>query len=400
MDRSRTHEPVRGFTLIEVAVVVAVIAALMTLGLSFLNAQLISSAKTITTKKQEAIKDALIAFLGTHQRLPCPDVPDLPVGSGIDGKEDRQGAIGSEICARPFGIVPYAALGLSREAAIDGWSNFFSYRVFQGIPTGAPADAAPLPEPCGTTADWTQKRCFGAGKNGGISVNGNAVTATPNDLTKTAIAVVISHGSNGLAAWVGATPTTRNVLPPDTQKTCEERRNADLGTPDCTAPSLPGNTYFLGGREDLDDVVTWIDAKEAINALAKQGAIKSAIAQINDDLQTLADMALGVKRASITISPPPSAPTGCDVPVNLNTVLASMRDPWGNSYVVNDASGGFPICIYSNGGGPEICAQPTCTTTVTPTAPPAPPNPPAICKSIDKVSFNAYLAKAGSEGCP
>lgn len=34
MDRSRPHEPAAGFTLIEVAVVVVIIGALMTLGLS------------------------------------------------------------------------------------------------------------------------------------------------------------------------------------------------------------------------------------------------------------------------------------------------------------------------------------------------------------------------------
>ena len=66
---------VGGFTLIEVAIVVAIIAVLMTLGLGFLSTQIESNAYSITKRRADIIKDALVAHLGAHRRLPCPIVP-------------------------------------------------------------------------------------------------------------------------------------------------------------------------------------------------------------------------------------------------------------------------------------------------------------------------------------
>ncbi len=379
--RPRTPQSVGGFTLIEIAIVVAVMTILLTLGLSLMNAQLSSTAYSVTKKRQEAIKDALIAYLGAHKHLPCPYGPITP-GMTINGVAPSQQG-NPPACPESFGVVPFATLGLSRETGEDGWGNLFSYQVY------ADTSAPPCPS---TKQDWGNAGCFGAGKAiaPAISVVDNTNADSPRPLTPNAIAVIISHGANGLGAW--AAQATPNALP----VSCEERKNANGDLSGC---SLPLGDYFKGERQNQDDVVAWVGGIEAINMLAKQGTIKSAIAQVNDDLQILVDRAIGIKRAGIALDPSsPPSPIGCNTSVKNSDPnnkslkdLDEIFDPWGEQYVVGEGSTNkLPICICSKGGGPTNCSE-SCS------LPPS-PNPPFI-KNIDRDLFNSYLAKAGLSGC-
>lgn len=62
---------VRGFTLIELSVVVVIVAMFLTLGLAALSSQLTSASYAETKKRQTLIKDALTAYLGANKRFPC-----------------------------------------------------------------------------------------------------------------------------------------------------------------------------------------------------------------------------------------------------------------------------------------------------------------------------------------
>lgn len=352
-----------GFSLIEMAIVVAIGATLLTLGLAALNSQSNSAGYSITKKRQDLIKDALIAHLGANKRFPCPYVPTI--GSAATGKAPPQSGA-PPACPQSFGTIPFATLGLAREIGEDGWGNLFSYQIY----SDAPAPACP-----GPGRDWGNKLCFGAGKIGGLTIKDGAA-----DLSSDLVAVVISHGANGLGAWVAA-QGSRNANPVN----CDEAHNAKIATvPGC---ALVANRYYKGESQANDDVVAYMIASDAILPLVKQGAINSAIAQVNTDLQILYDQKLGTKRAGISISGSPPAPTGCDTSVAGTS--PPPFDPWGNPYVVaEDGLGGFPICICS--GYSAAITSPTTCSIVPPTA---------ICKSIDKSSFNSYLAKAGSSGC-
>src|SRR3954471_8356995 len=110
-----------GFTLVEMAVVVLIAAILLTAGLSMVKSRLEAAQLDVTQKKQDAIKQALIAYLGRYKRLPCPD-------TNLDGREDRDPAppytCGLPGAAQSFGGVPYIDLGLDRSAALDGWEDY------------------------------------------------------------------------------------------------------------------------------------------------------------------------------------------------------------------------------------------------------------------------------------
>lgn len=110
-----------GFTLAEMAVVVFIMGIAMSMGLKMTNANLDNSAYSTTKAKQERIKIALIGYLRSNGVLPCPD-NSTGISTGV--------AAGScSASAQGYGVVPWQTLGLSRDAAQDGWGNLFSYRV-------------------------------------------------------------------------------------------------------------------------------------------------------------------------------------------------------------------------------------------------------------------------------
>ena len=339
-----------GFTLIEIAIVIAIMLTLLTLGLGLLNAQLSSTAYSATKQRQQAIKDALVAYLGTHRRLPCPYVPTP--GAPVTGIAPSQ--TGTPPACPTYGVVPYATLGLSRELAEDGWGNLFSYRVYTD-----PAPTCP-----GTGRDWGNTACFGEGKSGAITLNDGTVSA-PTPLANSIVAVVVSHGGNGLGAWAGQ--GTRNAAP----TTCEEAHNA-VGTLPPAGCTPVANTFYRGEREGNDDAVAYLTAADAIQAAAARGTVKLAVAQVNDDLHILYERAVGYNLMD----------PECDAP------FPTVQDPWGVNYSVTTPGGGVQFCFYSGAGGaPSMTAPCSCS-------------PPTTCRRLEKVVLDAYRSKVGSPPCP
>jgi type II secretory pathway pseudopilin PulG len=243
-----------GFTLAEMAIVTLLIGILLTLGLGVLKAQMDSAASSATNKKEAAIKDALVAYLRTNWRLPCPDTnfvggtaPTVP-----DGLENRVGDV-TTACISNFGIVPYVTLGLPREMAMDGWGNYMSYHV-----SNAPA-----------ANDWTLTANFNPLATGTLTVN--SAPATP--ITSNAVAVIVSHGKNGYGAYT--IKGSRNVLPSTADPLAvDEQENTNA------APNL---IYFKREYTDVqaavggafDDVVMFLQADDLLTPLRSDGSLKS-----------------------------------------------------------------------------------------------------------------------------
>lgn len=373
-----------GFTLVELAVVVVIIAMMLTMGLTALNAQLTSASYTETKKRQSLVKDALIAYLGANKRLPCPDAPNNTNGtddaSQVTGAEDRAGGVGTGACTVALGVVPYATLGLGRDAALEGWGNFMSYRV-----SVSPAPACP-----GNGIDWSMSLCFGLGKTGSLSIY-EGFAASPALVATGVIAVVVSHGPNGLGAW--AQQGSRNTAP----VSCEEAHNSL--TAGC---AITANRLYKGERPENDDVVAFVTKDEAIAALAKTSNIKSPSGQVIDDLTSLMDDALGVVLVN-----------GCNyaegaTPGTPRVAAPTIRDPWGNNYLladnikhkgIKDTGGALvtlnnladtaALCVYSlglNAGGTVTAGNCAATND-------------AIAKGLNKSALDGFIAKAGKPNC-
>lgn len=320
-------------------------AILMTFGIGAMNAQLLSAHYAESKKHQAVIKDALTAYLGVNKRLPCPDVPNTTNGasdnSQVTGLEDRIGGVAAGACSGTIGVVPYATLGLGREVALDGWGNFMSYSVATG--------GTPCP---GTGTDWSLSACFGAAKTSPYQLFEGTVGA-PVLAASNLIAVIISHGPNGFAAWT--LQGSRSVLPVG----CEEAHNAIAGVPGCT---LVANQFYKGERTNVDDVVAYLTRDEAINELVKQGTIKSADAQATDDAAQLRSVWMDALLTNCAASAP--------------AAISSMFDAWGNQYIASSASWPYTICSSRGGGS----ATPSCA-------------------RINRIDLNTVITQMGGSPC-
>ncbi|MBF0358283.1 MAG: hypothetical protein HQL70_06715, partial [Magnetococcales bacterium] len=111
-----------GFTLAQMAVVILLSGILMTMGVTTMRALNENAAVKVTKKRLEILEGAFIAFMSKNNRLPCPDT-DF---ASIDGSGNPTT---SGTCPVEVGLIPFYDLGLQRNIAMDGWENFFTYRV-------------------------------------------------------------------------------------------------------------------------------------------------------------------------------------------------------------------------------------------------------------------------------
>jgi hypothetical protein len=188
-------------------------------------------------------------------------------------------------------------------------------------------------------------------------------------LVANAIAVLVSHGANGLGAWVAA-QGTRNANP----VTCEEAHNGQIaGVPGC---ALVANTYYKGESQANDDVVTYLTATDALQPLIKQGTINSAAAQTNIDLQILNDQAIALNTSS---------------PI-CNVAPGTLYDAWGNQYTITPASDPL-FCLSSTGGAAPSGTNPNAACLCT---------SPVVCKAVTRATVNNYRNRASASplACP
>ena len=105
-----------GFSLIEMAVVMVILAMLIGGLFSPLTAQIDQRNMNETRKSLFEIKQALIGFAVTSGRLPCPAV------SAANGDEK----VTCVALADRHGYIPWAKLGVPK---LDAWGHIFRYSV-------------------------------------------------------------------------------------------------------------------------------------------------------------------------------------------------------------------------------------------------------------------------------
>jgi len=211
----RTH----GFTLVELAVALAVIGLLLGMLIVPLNAQVDQRHINDTRKQLDLITEAILGFAVTQGRLPCPATPSTPNTSAGAGTENKPAS--PSACNLTQGVVPWAALGLPET---DSWGRRFTYRV-----TGILAD-----DPVGGL-----QATFALTDTGDITVTSGG--GAPVNIANAVAAVVVSHGKNGLGAF-----RTDGIQVAGAA--ADELENADA------------DATFIARIPDLafDDLVVWI----------------------------------------------------------------------------------------------------------------------------------------------
>lgn len=218
----------RGFIMLAM-VATMLVTATVVLSLKMLNAMDTKAAnQNDVTRRLEAVKQALVQFALINGRLPCPANSTLLTATNDSGLSDPVGAVTN--CTNPqnAGTVPWASLGIAREASLDPWGRKLTYRVYQTASgftqgNGARCDTGPTTPP--------PQAC-----------NAAAFTVVPQsgpNLTDIAF-VVISHGSTGYGARLAQ---GGQLAPLPAAGNTAERNNYSAGGPFHDAqpsdPSIP-----------------------------------------------------------------------------------------------------------------------------------------------------------------
>ncbi len=269
---------VRGFTLIELAIVLVIITFLIG-GLAMpLSAQIQARRIAETNRTLEEAREAITGYAITHScscaydnvglagillpppqttcapsacppsnpsssnttlkhpYLPCPDTNN-------DGKEDRTGAA----CNSQIGLFPWVELAT---AAQDAWGNRLRYAV------------------AGDLADSTK------GIHNTSSVTGNQISSSiakcadlDVDVARNVPIVLLSHGSNGRGARNINIPQSSATPPPPPEIGADELQNLGSVQSACTANNFVSNSP----SENFDDVLTWISFPQLISRVCPAG---------------------------------------------------------------------------------------------------------------------------------
>lgn len=218
----------RGFTLIEMAVAIFIIALLLGSLLIPLTTQVEQKQTSDTNRALEEIKDALVGYALANGHLPCPD-------TNADGVEDRVagrcGAGGASIA----GNLPWSDLGV---ASTDVWGNRFRYVVNESFARNDTTFAL-------TTTGTNVRVCTTA--------------ACATTLSTTAVAAVLSLGKNGY----GATNSLGGANPAPPVANLGEIENTDNDR-DVVSRVQSGAEHPDG---EFDDIVTWLSRYILLNRM-------------------------------------------------------------------------------------------------------------------------------------
>lgn len=167
----------RGFTLVEIAVVLMIVALLLGMLVVPLGTQVDQQRIGDTQKHAKTISEAILGFAVANGRLPCPATATTASTTAGAGLENKTGAA----CNLTEGVVPWATLGVQET---DAWGQRYTYRVtttFADDPTAGLQATLQLTD------------------NGSITVTSGG--ATPITIAANVAAVVVSHGKNGLGGY-------------------------------------------------------------------------------------------------------------------------------------------------------------------------------------------------------
>jgi prepilin-type N-terminal cleavage/methylation domain-containing protein len=206
----KTFHRHHGFSLVELAIVL-VIVALLTGGLLLGISGQRNVAENADARRQlENIREALLGFAMANGRLPCPADPASNAGNEDRPNQNSQCRRIDPIQNGIFGVIPWATLSLPQT---DPWGRRFTYYV---------------------NADFTKPLLPSAQTSFTLSTTGNAnvkdSAGSVNDIASNLPAVVVSHGSNGIGT------------------ASDEMENANSTL--TFVSRTPGT--------DFDDLVTWI----------------------------------------------------------------------------------------------------------------------------------------------
>jgi prepilin-type N-terminal cleavage/methylation domain-containing protein len=251
----------RGFTLVEIAVVIVIAALILTLFAGLGTSLLAQQRRQTTANRLAAIDAALVQYVTLQKRLPCPADGSLQSGA-------ENGVPGACAANQVNGVVPWFTIGLAPADIVDGWDRRITYRVDPQLtvaggmdmsrcdPAGTGLPAGGLCNAIGcssaTLNNCTPPAAFLGAKGLAVrSVGGTALNTAgpPNTL---AAYVLISHGESGGGGFL-ATGTLGASI--STDGTEEQKNYANVAYTAGTSYYVDDQLSDVAGTTHFDDVM-------------------------------------------------------------------------------------------------------------------------------------------------
>lgn len=250
------HTRQSGFSLVELAIVLVIVALLSGGLMMTLSAQQEGMATAETQRRLQEAQEALLGYVAANGRLPCPAAP------GTTGNESP---LGGGPCTHPrTGFLPAITLGLTptnpNGYLLDGWNNPIRYAVTTY------SHATFCPNGCFTTANGIRNTWNGSVGalvlapdlqicNTATNIQNpgplTASCAAGTELATNAVSAIFSRGQNGAIAPVSS----------------DEQANGDDDR------LLVSHLPSPAGANEFDDLVTWISPNILYNRLIAAGRL-------------------------------------------------------------------------------------------------------------------------------
>jgi prepilin-type N-terminal cleavage/methylation domain-containing protein len=223
------HRTNLGFTLVEMAMVLAIVALLMAGLLPSLSSQVEQQRRAETRKQIDVIQQALMGFAVINGRLPCPSTTTDPADTNY-GAEDATctSAPTSEgyLPWKTLGVPEIDAWGSKRNDSGAQWLGYWRYRVNRNF--AVPFSMTTNPD----TADKLVVK----------DLSGNLLTSA----TERPVAIVFSTG-------------------PDLTGNLENASSSFEATTGTYHSDTPSSTF--------DDILIWISRPQLINRMVAAGKL-------------------------------------------------------------------------------------------------------------------------------
>lgn len=238
MNFKSSHAP-RGFSLVEMAIVLAIVALLMAGLLPTVSSQIEQGRRNETRKILGEIQQALIGYAILNGRLPCPTTTDDPTSANYGVENASCNAAPTTEGYLPWktlGIPEMDAWGNKRSSIGSLWTGYWRYRVDRNFAnSGVPI---------------TLSTSFSADKLSVVDNSGSLVSPSPGGCTganpsECPIAVVFSTGPNLIGDGQNASPNTE--------------------VPGVFQSDVPGGNY--------DDILIWLSRPQLFNRMVAAGKL-------------------------------------------------------------------------------------------------------------------------------
>ncbi len=258
----------RGFTLTELAVVLAIVGLLLGSMMLTFSVQVEQRNFAETQRRLEEAKELLLAFAVVRGRLPCPATATSNGDESFSSGNATSG--GTCTLTTHNGFLPAAAIGFSPVDAagygLDAWNNRIRYAVSLATPVNSQT-----PRICRPVNDTTPPVTPHFTQRDNLKANG--LDCSPNDL------VVCTQSQAGTTCAAGQSVTNQNTV---VAAVLSIGKNGPLtATGANELENLDGDVVFVYRTQDpsgasggeYDDLTAWIPVGLLYGRLTAAGVL-------------------------------------------------------------------------------------------------------------------------------